>query len=692
MVKQKIALPDIISLVEYFKKNYLDARLQQVYDINSKSFLLKFLLPTKEKKFVIVDANVQSLRIHETTHNFKRQKLPSSFCAKLRKHLPNKKITNIKQLGIDRIIDIQLGFDNKFHLILEMYDNGNLILTDDSYKILILSRRHVFNEESKTLVGHIYPHNQVTQAIQFNDELYSSVIKYLNTLNFPKKKSFREIFLTKDSPIGDFGKDIILNSLCKMGIAPNKKFRNDSMGEFDCNLFLIYLKETLANIGNSEKGYIFFKDGKPENYAPIFFEHLKNMEHKEYANMNLVLDDYYKPNIKEKQLDAKQETVKDEISKIDKIKLALETKIKKLNNEINQISKIIQYLEEEYVYKNCHKLPKINIIDENKKDRTTIYKFLLPNHDSNNPNNQENSEIIIEMKNEFNLWQNIKQYYQKQKVLKQTILKTRTSGNEAICILEKKEINKIKKKKYIEPSVPIKQFWFEKFKWFITSDGFLVILGRNKHQNEEIVSKYMVEGKDIYVHSDTHGSGSAIIKDIISNSTQEPSFRAVREAICFTVCNSKSWSSSITSDGYWVYPNQVSKTPQSGEYISSGSFIIRGKRNYITPDLVMGYTIVFKTEGTMILNNLVKQQDNIKTKTQNKIQWGIPMLAPYESIKKNLYVAKIVPGKGKLHKNAQKIKTMFLTMKEGTFLEKSFIYYIDNDLFINTMLNNSNIK
>ena len=33
-------------------------------------------------------------------------------------------------------------------------------------------------------------------------------------------------------------------------------------------------------------------------------------------------------------------------------------------------------------------------------------------------------------------------------------------------------------------------------------------------------------------------------------------------------------------DAYWVHPDQVSKTPESGEYLSRGGFIIRGKRNY----------------------------------------------------------------------------------------------------------------
>ena len=36
-----------------------------------------------------------------------------------------------------------------------------------------------------------------------------------------------------------------------------------------------------------------------------------------------------------------------------------------------------------------------------------------------------------------------------------------------------------------------KQYWFEKFYWFISSENYLVISGRDMQQNEMIVKKYM---------------------------------------------------------------------------------------------------------------------------------------------------------------------------------------------------------
>jgi predicted ribosome quality control (RQC) complex YloA/Tae2 family protein len=57
-----------------------------------------------------------------------------------------------------------------------------------------------------------------------------------------------------------------------------------------------------------------------------------------------------------------------------------------------------------------------------------------------------------------------------------------------------------------------KTFWFEKFYWFISSDGYLVIGGRDAQQNEMLFKRYMKKG-DIYVHADLHGAPTCIIKN-----------------------------------------------------------------------------------------------------------------------------------------------------------------------------------
>ena len=175
MVKQKLNVSDIIVLINDFNKELLNARLTNVYDINARSFLLKFTKESKEKAFVLIDSNPQSPRFHITNQEFERRMIPSSFCNKLRKHLTNKRITNIRQLGMDRVVDFQFGNDNVFHIIIELYDSGNLVLTDQDYNIIILVRRYNLNkdqeDELNIKVGEKYPVESAYQEIEFNSEL-----------------------------------------------------------------------------------------------------------------------------------------------------------------------------------------------------------------------------------------------------------------------------------------------------------------------------------------------------------------------------------------------------------------------------------------------------------------------------------------------------------------------------------------
>ncbi len=124
-------------------------------------------------------------------------------------------------------------------------------------------------------------------------------------------------------------------------------------------------------------------------------------------------------------------------------------------------------------------------------------------------------------------------------------------------------------------AAPTKHFWFEVFKWFTTSGGRLCIAGRDTHSNDSIVKKHLKD-PDIYAHADIHGAPSVILKDGLNASPEE-----YREACWFALAQSKAWMAGSPEGGaFWAYPDQVSKTPNAGEFVPRGAFIIRGKRNY----------------------------------------------------------------------------------------------------------------
>jgi predicted ribosome quality control (RQC) complex YloA/Tae2 family protein len=135
-------------------------------------------------------------------------------------------------------------------------------------------------------------------------------------------------------------------------------------------------------------------------------------------------------------------------------------------------------------------------------------------------------------------------------------------------------------------SVPVRQTdnWFEQFRWFHTSDGFLVIGGRNADENEDIVKKYLDPG-DLFFHAQAHGGPVTVLKATGPSESYDADIeipdRSMEEAARFAVSYSSVWKASrYSGDAYMVGHDQVSKTPESGEYLEKGGFAIRGDRTY----------------------------------------------------------------------------------------------------------------
>ena len=152
-------------------------------------------------------------------------------------------------------------------------------------------------------------------------------------------------------------------------------------------------------------------------------------------------------------------------------------------------------------------------------------------------------------------------------------------------------------------SVPLRtaDHWYERFRWFHTSDDFLVVGGRNADQNEALVKKYL-EGNDRFFHTQAHGGPVTVLK---ATGPSEPS-RDVdipdgsrAEAAQFAVSYSSVWKDGrFAGDAYEVDPSQVSKTPESGEFLEKGGFAVRGDRTYhrdVACEVVVGVRVEGET-------------------------------------------------------------------------------------------------
>lgn len=177
---------------------------------------------------------------------------------------------------------------------------------------------------------------------------------------------------------------------------------------------------------------------------------------------------------------------------------------------------------------------------------------------------------------------------------------------------EKHKINMLK-----ETHKNRKVFWFEKFSWFITSENFLVIGGKDAHQNEVLVKKYMDKG-DLFFHCELHGAAVMVLKNP-SRGIIPP--MSIEEAATFEVCHSPSWANNVLSQVYWVHAEQVSKTPPTGMYIATGSFIIRGKRNFVQPRaLQLGLTCMFALSEESLANHIGERKSRLEKEDVERLE------------------------------------------------------------------------
>ena len=181
--------------------------------------------------------------------------------------------------------------------------------------------------------------------------------------------------------------------------------------------------------------------------------------------------------------------------------------------------------------------------------------------------------------------QNAEKYFDQAKKYKKKIPGIKKTIDMYKTKLEK-ATEEVQSKQLVAREPKQKKEWFEKFRWFISSDDFLVIGGRDATTNEIIVKKY-IEKNDIVFHTELPGSPFVVIKN---PENKDVSKQTLIESAEFCASFSKSWKASrTTAEVFHIKPEQVSKEAPSGmAALPKGSFMINGKRNFITATLNLG--------------------------------------------------------------------------------------------------------
>ncbi|CAK7264820.1 hypothetical protein SEPCBS57363_001274 [Sporothrix epigloea] len=227
---------------------------------------------------------------------------------------------------------------------------------------------------------------------------------------------------------------------------------------------------------------------------------------------------------------------------------------------------------------------------------------------STSDENNARSLIDVDVKLALSAWSNAREYYDQKRVAAVKEQKTREVTSMALRNAEKKvaeELKRVQKTGKPAPQLIRRQLWFEKFLWFVSSDGYLVLAAREPQQCEMLYRNHF-RREDVYVHADLKGSpGMIVVKNRPDAGTDAPiPPSTLAQAGTLAVCASEAWDTKAGMGAYWVHSNQVHKSTAAGEMLPPGSFDIRGEKNHMQPpQRVLGFGLYFKISDASRANH-----------------------------------------------------------------------------------------
>jgi predicted ribosome quality control (RQC) complex YloA/Tae2 family protein len=615
---------DLLALSTELQSLLSDTYVDNVYHLND-TVVFKFRNRSDEKLDLRIDIG-KWVRI--TSYVFEPPKEISNWCRIMRSKLINLSVKTITQPSFDRLLEIT--FDNDYKMYLELMDNGNIILVQPDNVISVVYKIKETKDRSlKPGASYKMPPKK------WFDPLKADINQVLNALIASKGNIVQSLvkFLGIPAEVAD---EIVLRSNMAKDYPVSKLEYSHIVN------FLNVFKELYECSKNAKYPAIVWSDKEPISVIPCMFEIYKNYKIVHYSTFNNAVDEYAHVVLSIESELERRANIEREKNRLLATILEQEKQANVYSKEAKELrflaSLIQSHITDIELYINNLKssgfkdnwkadlellLPGFKILGYDQKSRSILIGM---------------NELQIPIKLDWSIGKNIENIFNLAKESERKFKRTLESIEEL-----KLKIREIDSQLSVSSLIPVikkpPSFWYENFHFFRSSDGFLVIGGKDASQNESLIKRRM-ENDDIVVHADIHGSPFVIIKNARKSLPQ----KTIEEACQFTVSFSRAWNLGLAAaDAYWVYPEQVSKKAPSGTYLKPGSFMIYGQRNYIKNVQLKLAVALFFDEG-----------------------WAKFYISPIDPIKilTDTFV-EITPGEISRNDAAKQIVTFFYKNKEN---------------------------
>ncbi|KAJ2779492.1 hypothetical protein H4R18_003973 [Coemansia javaensis] len=656
-MKQRFSGLDVRASATALRQRLVGLRLQGIYDVNAKTLLLKFTRPGV-KELVIVESGI---RIHTTEYSRDKAATPSSFCTKLRKHLRARRLTAVRQVGLDRMLDFEFAAqagpaaEGTYHIVCEFYAAGNIILTDHNYAIMALLRVVRIGDEIAFGVGRTYPLPQSREIGRVSPDDIAACLARAG----PSETLKRCL-----ANLGAYGPALAEHVVLTAGLRPSMRVATEidagpgsphvaaladayaaalgiveRLGREICPGF-IAVQPAPASGGNGDDNDdddVIFEDLTPWPFAQYPAGTLR-----ESASFAQAADTYFssieaqrlrarasqQETAAERKLDAARAEHQGRVAALERQHRHAEEQARRIEASLEFVDQAITIIRQAVAAGMDWRELEELVADQREQRNpvaerivrlalatnqiTLLLDGLSDDDDDENDDDEDDDDdgtvrgpLEVDVDIFETAFANAQRYYNTRRQAGVKHARTLAASTRALQSAEQKIRADLKSTRVTATvSQMRKVLWFEKFAWFVTSDGYLVLAGHDMQQNELLVKRHLRPG-DAYVHADVHGAASVIVKNRrdagdAAAAAAPPTADTIPPSTLFqagvmSVCQSRAWDAKILTSAWWVEAHQVSKTAPTGEYLTTGSFMIRGRKRFLPPaQLVYGFGVVFR--------------------------------------------------------------------------------------------------
>ena len=559
---------DIFTISDELNNLLSGARVDKSFQPTKDIVVMRFHVPGTGRIDLVMQCGS---RIHTSQYPLENPTTPPTFPMLLRKRIKGGHVESIKQHNFDRVVEIRVKKDKYYTIIVELFDKGNIILLDDENNIILpLKRKHWSNRDISSKREYVFPEERGINPINISENEFTELFENNSDSDVVRT-------LARNGLGSLYAEEVIAraNEITEI----DKNTVNNNLTEEQINGLYEGFKKLFDNLKNESIKPQIVKSDSKEDVIPLDLIKYDSFEKTYYNTFNEACDEFYSKKVNTDIKQIKENAWNKKVGKFEKrLKLQQET----LDNFEKTIAE--STLKGEVIYSNYTTIENIINVVNTARDKGYSFKEIGKTLKKAKKDGMEEAQIYesidplgvltlnidgttLNINPKLTIPENAENYYEKSKKAKR-----KTKG--ALIAIEntKKQLEEIKSKKdsaMENISVPKKRVkknlkWYEKLRWFVSSDDVLVVGGRDANSNESVVKKYL-EPNDIYLHADIHGATSTAIK----LNGHKLNDNLLKESGEFAASFSSAWSKGFTSqDVFWVHPDQVSKTPEAGEFLA----------------------------------------------------------------------------------------------------------------------------